>query len=219
MVLAQKQLVAATRLAAYLSYWQSWILEVGLFPLYHEGIKWNKETREIVRKGGTAADLVKLEEEKKKFLDELKQSFDKGESSIDKEKLTQAIQRLPKESVAEIIEWSKTSRRNIIDGRTFISDEEATALGTAFTYSAIGLKLHLLDLIDSGAWLLVSLISAPAEFDMKSLPDQIFKMLWKGVLISRNIDSLMSSARAISSQSVLSLTLRNIRHGSRITRR
>jgi hypothetical protein len=227
MVLAQKQLVAATRLASYLSYWQSWILEIGLFPLYHEGMKWNKEVREILRKGGTAKDVLKLEEEKKKFISELKQDIahgdaDKqaqGENEFDKEKLIEAVQKLPKETLPSILEWAKTARQNLIEGKTFISDEEATSLGLAFTHNSIQLKMHLLDVIDAGSWLIVSLVSAPAEFNIESLVDQIAKMLWKGILISRNIDTLSDSARALSSKSVLSLTLRNIRNGSRLTKR
>jgi len=45
------------------------------------------------------------------------------------------------------------------------------------------------------------------------------QIVWKGILISKNIDSLAGAARAISSKSVLALTLQNVRNGSRLTKR
>lgn len=73
MLLAQKQLIAATRLSGYLHYWQSWILEHGLSKIYALGVVWNQEVQEIRKRGGGVTDVVKLEEEKKKQIDAMKQ--------------------------------------------------------------------------------------------------------------------------------------------------
>jgi len=219
MLLAQRQLFAATRLSGYLFYWQKWVLEHELFPLYHEGMKWNAEFREIIKKGGGAADALKLQEEKKNILKELKEHSDKVVAGLDRDKLLQELQKLPEESLPGILEWSRTTRQNIIEGKTFISDEEATVLGVAFAHNCIDLKMDILDLIDTGTWLLVSMLSAPAEFQIETLSTGLTKMVWQGILISKNIDLLSRSARAISSKSVLALSLQNIHNGSRLTRR
>jgi hypothetical protein len=218
MLLAQKQLIAATRLSAYLTYWQGWILERELFGIYHLGMEWNKETLEIARKGGGPAELVKLQEEKKKFLSQVREQLEKG-VPVDRDKLVRFVQRLPKDSIGSILEWSKTTRQNLIDGKTFISDEEAAALGVAFTNQAIALKMGIIDLVDGGTTLILSIVAAPADFEIKDSATEISQIVWKGILVSKNIDSIARGAGAIASKSVMALTLQNIRKGSRLTKR
>jgi hypothetical protein len=96
-----------------------------------------------------------------------------GEGEFDKDKLIEAIQKLPKETLPGVPEWAKTARQNLIEGKTFISDEEATALGLAFTQKSIELKMHILEVIDTGSWLMVSLVSAPAELKMERRPKRL----------------------------------------------
>ena len=66
---------------------------------------------------------------------------------------------------------------------------------------------------------LMSLVSAAEDFDIKNHSAEISEMVWKGILVSKNIDSLSRAARAISSKSVAALTLQNIRNGTRLTTR
>lgn len=176
--------------------------------------------REIAKKGGGGKEFVQLEKDKKQFIqDKVKEGIETAQVGFDPHKLVQEIQRLPKESVAGILEFSRTTRQNIIEGKTFISDEEAAALGVAFTSKTIELKMGMLDLIDTGTTLVVSLVSAPTEFDLKRSSNEITQLVWKGILVSKVIDSIAGAARAISSKSVLSLTLTKIRNGSRLTKR
>lgn len=107
----------------------------------------------------------------------------------------------------------------MIDGKTFILDEEAASLGVAFTNKCIELKMGMLDLVDATTLLLLSILSAPEHFDIKGYSTEICQLVWKGVLVSKNIDLLTSSARAIASKSILALTFQNIRSGSRWMRR
>lgn len=166
-------------------------------------------------------EVAKLQEEKKKLLNEVKEQLEKG-IGLDQEGLVRDIQRLPKEAVGSILESSKTTKQNLIDGKTFISDEEAAALGVAFTHTCIELKMGILDLVDSGTMLavtLVSLVSAAADFDIRNHSAEVSEMVWKGILVSKNIDLISRAARVISSKSVAALTLQNIRDGSRLTKR
>lgn len=220
MLLAQKQLFAATRLGGYLSYWQNWILEHDLFGVYHEGMKWNKEEGEIRKRGGDPKEAVELTKKKKhEFLIQLKERIEKEDFETDNAKIVQSLQRMPMESASLVLELSKVTRQNIIDGKTFISDEEAATLGVAFTHKCIELKMGILDLVDGVTTILLPLVSAPEHFDVKTFSDVICQLVWKGILVSRNIDTIAPAARALSSKSVIALTLQNIRYGSRLTRR
>src|SRR5580693_8529285 len=87
MLLAQKQLFAATRLSGYLYYWQRWILEHGLSKIYALGLVWNQEVQEIRKRGGDVTDVAKLEEEKKKQIETMKQLLETG-IGLDKDELT-----------------------------------------------------------------------------------------------------------------------------------
>jgi hypothetical protein len=219
--LAQKQLVAATRLAGYLTHWQTWIAahDLDLFSVYYQGVKWNEEEREIRKRGGNPMEAVELTKSKKQeFLIQLKERIEKEDFGFDKAELVRNLQRMPKDSATRLLESSKTTSQNIIDGKTFISDEEATSLGIGFTTNCIELKMGILDLVDGATTLLLSLVSAPENFDVKSFAGEISKLLWKGILVSKNIDAIAPAARA-SSKSVVALTLQNIRNGSRLTKR
>jgi len=220
MLLAQKQLVAATRLGGYLTYWQNWIIEHDLFGVYHEGMKWNEEDREIRVRGGGPKETVELAKNKKQeFLIQLKERIEKADFEADKAEVVRNFQRMPKESASLLLESSKTTRQNIIDGKTFISDEEAATLGVAFTNKCIELKMGILDLVDGATTPLLLLVSAPEDFDVKSFSREICQLVWKGILVSKNIDTVAPAARAISSKSVVALTIQNIRNGSRLTKR
>jgi hypothetical protein len=114
---------------------------------------------------------------------------------------------------------SKTTRQNMIDGKTFISGEEAASLSVAFTNKCIELKIGILDLVDGATPLALSLLSAPEHFDVNSFSDEIFQLAWKGIFVSKNIDAIAPAARAMSSKSAIALTWQNIRNGNRLTRR
>jgi hypothetical protein len=107
----------------------------------------------------------------------------------------------------------------MFDGKTFISDEEATSLGFSFTHKSIELKMGILNLVDGATVLLIDLINNPVEFEIKNYSADVAEMIWKGIQVSRNIDVMSRAARAISSKSVADLTFQNIITGKRLTKR
>lgn len=217
MLLAQKQLVAATRLTGYLTYWQNWILEQQISKVYALGMVWNRENQEARRRGGGFGELQKLEDERKKQLDSFKQLLAEGKDvGFDKAALVRAIQHYSKDSIDE---FARATRQNLIDGKTFITDEEATTLGVAFTTKCIELKMGITDLVDGACGLVIALMHSPDDFDIKDHSDDIAKLVWKGISVSRTIDVMARAARVISAKSVLSLTWQNVKTGKRITRR
>jgi hypothetical protein len=163
-------------------------------------------------------DVAKLEEEKKKQIETMKQLLETG-IGLDRDGLTRDFQRgSQRYSKESILESSRVTTQNLIDGKTFISDEEAAALGTAFAHTCIELKMGILALVDGGTGVVISLLNQP-DFDLKDYSAEVAEMIWKGILVSRNIDLPPRAARAISSKSVVALTLQNMISGKRLTKR
>ena len=92
MLLAQKQLVAATRLNGYLTYWQNWILEYNISKVYAMGLTWNQEDEEV-KKGGGVTELMKLELRRKAQLDSIKEQLEKGvDIGFDRDQVMRTVQ-------------------------------------------------------------------------------------------------------------------------------
>jgi hypothetical protein len=220
LLLAQKQLVAATRLQSYLFYWQNWIMiENNLLPILHEAKEWNKQIREIRNRGGDwPQELVKLRDRKREqYLIQVQAQIEKEGFELPNNLLAEEMRKFPKEMVGSILDWTKTSRQNIIEGKTFISDEEAVSMGLGVTDKVIELKMGIIDLIDGMSTIMLSAVTMPEEFSFKDHAKAIAKMMWTGVVVCRNIDSLFEYAHVFTRRSVLKLTLMNIKDGSRLT--
>ena len=220
LLLAQKQLVAATRLQAYLFYWQHWfILENNIFPILNEGKEWNKQEKEIRNQGGKwAEELVKLRNQKRDmYLTQTKAQIENEGLELPNNLLVEQMRKLPKELTGSLLEWSKTTRQNIIDGKTFISDEEAVALGLGMTNKVIDLKMGMLDVIDGMTTILLSAVTMPEDFCFKDHAERIARLMWTGVVVCKNIDTLFDYVQVFTRRSVLKLTLMNIKSGSRLS--
>lgn len=187
------------------------------FVGYALGLTLNQQDEEVKKRGGGPAELLKLRQERKNQLDSIEQQLVNGlDIGFDKAKTMHVLQQHSKESVQE---FSRLTRQNIIDGKTFVSDEEATALGVAFTVKCIELKMGILDLVEDATGLIVALMNSPVGFEIKDYSTEIANLIWKGVSVSRGIDITSRAARAVSNQSVLSLTWQNIVTGKRFTKR
>ena len=189
---AQTQKIAATRLRSYLMYWHGFVLENDLFNIFHMGVKWNEEIQKIIEKGGSAEELVSLKDEKRKELEGLKKEIEEESEKIDidKEALKKAISKIPPNTSENILQYSMKTEQNIVDGKTFITDDEASCLGTYTAQTAIELKMHLISMLNSGVGLLFVVFADPEDFELKKHSDDIVKLVWKGILVSKHIDSL-----------------------------
>lgn len=217
LLLAQKQLAAATRLNGYLRYWQNWILEYGISKVYALGIVWNQENLEVQKRGGDVTELMQLEEQRKVQLNLIKELIEKGmDLGFDKRRVMRQVRDLSRESVED---YARQTRQNLVEGKTFTSDEEATTLGVSFTVKCIELKMGLIDLIEGATSLLITIMSHPDDFETREYAEEIASLVWKGICLSRNIDLVSRAAGATASKSLVSLTWQNIVTGGRFTKR
>lgn len=210
MLLAQTQKHAAIRLQGYLVYWQGWVIDHDLFGVFHEGVKWNQEIDEILRRGGGAEELVKLKEEKKQLIREVREGVESNDSGFDRSAFVAQIAKLPADAVGSILDYAKNTRQNLIDGKTFISDTEAASLGMSVTQQSIELKMYLLALTDTVIMILLAAVTNPSEFDIKKYSKEISESVWRAVVIAKHIDSLTRAAQRVTSKTILKLTWRNV---------
>jgi len=212
---AQKQKIVATRLRSYILHWNSWVLDNDLFNVFYLGVEWNKEIQETIKKGGHAGDLVKLKEEKRKLLDEIKKKIETEGDKIefDKDEFIRELNKVPKNMIDTLPQQAQIIKQNLIEGKTFIGDEDASYLGKYIAQICVELKMNLISMIDQGFGLIVSICMDPGGFEMKKSAKEIANIIWKAILVSKDIDTLTKQIDRISSESLLSLTMRNLMEG------
>ncbi|MCK4454562.1 hypothetical protein KAU51_04470 [Candidatus Parcubacteria bacterium] len=210
---AHKQKMVVTRLRSYLLYWQGFILDNNLFDIFHMGIEWNEKIDQIIKDGGGGKDIVALKNEKQKELDDLKKQIvaESDKAKIDKEAIQKILKKIPKNTTKHILEYARMNEQNLVDGKTFISDEEACYLGNYVAQISIELKMNLKSLINSGLGLVIVILSNPEEFSLKEHADDIVELVWKGIVVSKHIDSLTKKVELFTKLSVFDLTMKNLR--------
>jgi len=210
---AHQQKIAAARLRSYLLYWQGVVMEYNLFGVYQIGVNWNEEIEEIVQSGIDGEKLVALESKKKEEIEELKKHLEEKSDEIEfgKEEIYKLLKHLPENGAEYFSQYIIRSSQNIVDGKTFIRDDEASQLGAYITQVAVQLKLELLSLLSLVTGFFMAAMSDPEGFDLKDSSDDLAKLIWKGVLVSKHIDTLSKKVEAISNMSIMDLTLVNLR--------
>jgi hypothetical protein len=220
MLLAQKQLIAANRLQAYLRHWAQWVLDSGYFAIFHVGREWSEEEDALIRDHKGAEALVKLRADKKELVEQMSQKVGEMETfKLDRDALQHIIARLPKEAANFYIEAGNTLVQNIVLGNTFITDEEAASMGIVIIQEAVELKMTVVDLIGKAHFLIASLLSSAVTVTDEDAREAFGEMLWPCVLAARSHTKLLKYAQLFTTRTVTELTLRNIRSGSRFTKR
>jgi hypothetical protein len=209
-VLAHKQQSAITRLHSYLMYWRSWVLDNDAFSIFYLGIEWNKEAKERLAKGEGAASLVALKEEKKKKLDEIRAELEKDSPSFDTTKLKQQLAKLPTNSIDHILRHNELFEQNLLDGKTFLTDDDASALGPYYARLCVHLKMNLIAVGSKVITLVISLIGSPESFSVKDSAKELAEIVWKGVLVSKDMDELFEAVERARNKSLVRLTWNNL---------
>lgn len=209
-VLAEKQQSAITRLHAYVLHWQSWVLDNDVFSVFYLGVEWNEEIdKRLACKEGPES-LVALKEEKRNKIAEIKEGLEKDASTFDVEKLKKQLAKLPPNSVDHILRYSERFQQNLLEGKTFLTDEDASSLGPHYAHLCVDLKMHLIELGNKAISLLVTFIGSPDSFSVKDSAKEISEIIWKGVLVSKDIDTLSKAVNKDRTKSVVRRTWKNM---------
>jgi len=219
--LAQKQLLAATRLQAYLLHYGRLMMDWKAYPIFHLGKEWDKEEQAIIQRGGKPEELVDLTDEKRKLWEQVTEAVQK--SGVVPESMFasvhEAISNIRSTDVPLMLDSLKTGRQNLLTGSTFITDEEATYLGAFMATNAISLKMGIIELMDGTVFLLTRNVDSSEQLDPKKFMADFTKLLFRAMNVSKDYCKLLRECQTFTSSSVLKLTWRNIKQGSRISRR
>lgn len=188
------------------------------------GQEWDTEEQAIFQRDGSAEELVNLSNEKKKLCDQIAQATKNPDlvSSAMYSPLAEMIRNLTTRDAEALRDALKVGRQNILSGLTFITDEEASHLGTYVATHAIALKTGIIELMDGVTFHVARAVEAKSSEgseDTRRLMEQLIKLLWRGLVVSRDHSKLLRESQRFTNSSVVALTWRNIRQGSRITRR
>jgi len=210
MIQAHQQKVAATRLQGYLLFWQRWVLENDFFSLFYHGVKWDEEIKKIYKSGGKAEDIVKLEDEKKKIISEIQSKIENGEFGGDKSEMSEFFSKFPSITDEMLLEFAKTTKQNLIEGKIFITDTEAASLGVAVTLQSIELKMNLISILEVIVMVVIPAMNNPKEFKINKYGKELSQCAWKGIVVSKHINSLTKISNNVTSSSIMHLTMKNI---------
>lgn len=209
MQLAQNQKIAALRFQAYLLYWQKWVLDNNLFDVYYMGVEWNKEIIKLLKDDSEVNDFIMLENEKREIIKKIKDAIDQKDPKFDKKAFLDQLAKLPQDSITLILEESSKMKQNIIEGRTFLTDQEAAILGELVVGRTIELKMHILSAMDKLIFIMYNYLHDPEEYDICNSSNEISEAIWDGIIISKYIDSLTKDIQMFSRMSLVQLTKAN----------
>lgn len=219
--LAQKQLLAATRFKAYLIHYGRLMSDWDAYKVTYLGAEWDKEQQAILQRGGSGKELADLASEKKKLWEQICEASTKP-GVVPDEKYVEIAHDLNQYKGREsqwMMDALKVGRQNMLTGQTFLTDEEASHLGVYMATNIIALKMGIIELMDGVTYLVVRSVASDEPLDEKKFIQAFVKLLWRGVVVSRDYFKLNREVHRFTDSSILALTWRNISQGSRFRRR
>ncbi|MEA1988953.1 MAG: hypothetical protein U9N57_07085 [Pseudomonadota bacterium] len=209
---AQKQKIVSTRLNSYLRYWRRIVLDNDWFKVFYIGVQWNNEIKELVAKGGTAEDIVQLNDDKKELLIEFQEIIktDSESLSSEVEKIRETFRKFPEPLMNSVVSLLTTSSQNIIEGKTFVSDADVSSLDPHIAAISIDLKMKMVNAMTKMTMLFLKIAEEPDDFKFEDYADEISELIWQAILVSKDIDTLSSEISRYSEKSVFALTIRNL---------
>jgi len=209
--LANNQKSITSRLNAYLLHWQTIILEEdGVFDITYIGTKWYKDYMKLIKSGSDINEIAKLNNEYEDKLKEIKENILNGNNDIkiNEKELSSRLNKI-KHRMPELLETLKLSRQNIIDGKTFITDESASYLGIHSSACIIELKMRLISVLDI-AHVIFYDFSQKDDFKIKDNAEEIYKLIRYTILFSKAMEMVKLKVQYFQSCSTLSLTFKNM---------
>ena len=209
---AHTQKNASSRLLAYLNYWNKNILDWDVFSIVYVGEQWRKEKIKAYSKSRSAEDILAVNEEYEAKLKELRDAIKNKDPELkfDHKEISEKFKKFTPKVMEQFLEAQKTYKQNIIEGKTFITDEEAATLGSDVADRAIHIKLRLVSLIEHGTSLLLHIAENKEKLEISDYADEIYQCLRVGILMYQDFEPIQERARQINQQSIFNLALKNM---------
>jgi hypothetical protein len=212
---AHVQKNAANRLLAYLNYWNQNILDWDVFSIVYVGHQWREEKIEAYRKSGDMADVLAVNEEYENKLKEIRDGIKNEDEKFDFDsvEIAQKLKKITPEFMEEFLIAQRANKQNIIEGKSFITDEDAASLGPSVAEKCISAKLRLVSLLEHGTILLILLSNEKGQIRISKFSEEIYQCIRISIIMYQDFEPLRKSANAISGKSIFRLSLSNMASG------
>lgn len=206
-VLAQKQKLSITQLNAYLAYWKSVIDEQYLLRVISSDVM--QSLQQTLIKAKYTNDWTAVSEAKTKIHQEMERALAEDANTISE--LSRTIQRLyePYPDAPSLIHREVDSMsQNILDGKTFMRDADASSLGYFCTHTCVSLKMNAISFLRHSAR-----ITAFILYDHKKFRTEVssgfLSILEQGLYVLVDVEILSRRLRPLENRTVLRLAWNN----------
>lgn len=208
---AQKQKLVATKLYSYSRFWQSFLVDNSdFFDLFYLGIEWSNEIQELIKKGGQAEDMLEIKNRKRKKLSDIEEAIREGNGINERELMEKMARYGSHFEVTTFLDISAQAKQNILDGKTFITDEEVSYLGDYYASVVIGIKMNIMIAFDKIVGVIARYLNDPEQFSVRKEADEISQVLWYTILAAKDFDLLNRHLDHTRKKNILTLTIENM---------
>ena len=207
-VLAQKQKLSITQLNAYLAYWKSAIDEQGLL-IHVNSSGTMRSLQQTLIKAKYTNDWTAVTEAKTQIHQEIEKALAEDENILGES--IRKIQRLyePYPDAPNFIRREVDSiSQNILDGKAFVRDDDASSLGYFCTHTCVSLKMNAISFLGEFACIVTLILRDHKEFHSE-IKSNYLSLLGKGLHILVDMEMLSGKLRSLENRTVLRLAWRN----------
>lgn len=187
---AHKQKAAAIRLKSYLRYWQERMLKSGFSSSMGSGVR--------------AGDFAEFDEKAKdEFFSKIKEVVNLKSAAIKADMVSSM--KMPDLTSDNFILQTNSNLQNLIEGKMFVSDEEASSLDVDSAGICIELKMNLAELLVLILSFHLKIREVGENFEIKGHND-LANFYWTILLVSNNINALSQRVEPYLEKSIPRLT-------------
>ena len=196
---ADEQRRIASRMRAYLIFWQKRALVWGAWKVLNIGEEWYAEDQTIKRSGSNGRDLAQklvdsenkhqasLREQISAELDKQKPDF---AGMLESHKLLDKMHERSPTLRKEVIEQLLQSRNELIAGSTFVTDADVAVLDATAVTATVELRLTLAALLENSVGVLQYVDILDEKPMVESLKKQIVEAILAGVRVGYSMKLL-----------------------------
>lgn len=208
-VLAQKQKLVATKLNADLAHWKSVVADANSLRRFHDDDK-----IQALRKALTSAKESNIWDEMSKAKDEMYQEIKENYVEHHQDGLAEYAEMLKKQvsalpgGIDFLHRQADTTINSILNGKMFVNDDGASALGYFYAHTCVRLRMNVVDLTKEFMQLDSLLVNESGRF-RSEIKSTYFSCLWKMMLVMVEMDILSEKVGPLENRSIHRMAWRN----------
>ena len=208
-VRAQKQKLVATKLNADLAHWKSVVADANSLRHFHDDDK-----IQTLRKALTSVKESNNWDEMSKARDEIYQEIEENYVEHHQDGLAEYAEMLKKQvsvlpgGIGFLHRQADTTINSILNGKMFVNDDDASALGYFYAHTCVNLRMNAVDLTKEFMQLDSLIVSEYGRF-RSEIKSTYFSCLWKTMLVMVEMDILSEKVGPLENSSIHRMAWRN----------